>query len=37
MMNREFFPEVSNEFDARVRSALDALPDKRRARRMTAG
>lgn len=37
MMNREFFPEVSNEFDARVRSALDALPEKRRARRMTAG
>lgn len=37
MMNREFFPEVSGEFDARVRSALAALPEKRRARRMTAG
>ena len=37
MMNREFFPNVTEEFDERVRETLAALPEKRRARRMTAG
>ena len=37
MMNRDFFPNVTEEFDERVRETLAALPEKRRARRMTAG
>ena len=36
MMNRDFFPNVTEEFDERVRETLAALPEKRR-RRMTAG
>lgn len=36
MMNRDFFPDMTEEFDARVRETLAALPEKRR-RRMTAG
>ena len=36
MMNRDFFPNVTEEFDERVRQTLAALPEKRR-RRMTAG
>lgn len=36
MMNRDFYPEMTGEFDARVRDTLAALPEKRR-RRMTAG
>ena len=35
-MNRDFYPEMTGEFDARVRETLAALPEKRR-RRMTAG
>ena len=34
-MNRDFYPEMTGEFDARVRETLAALPEKRR-RRMTA-
>ena len=37
MMKRDFFPNVTEEFDERVRETLAALPEKRRARRMTAG
>lgn len=37
MMNRDFFPDMTEEFDARVRDTLSALPEKRRVRRMTAG
>lgn len=37
MMNRDFFPDMTGEFDARVRDTLSALPEKRRVRRMTAG
>ena len=37
MMNRNFFPDMTEEFDASVRQTLAALPEKRRARRMTAG
>ena len=36
MMTRDFFPNVTEEFDERVRETLAALPEKRR-RRMTAG
>lgn len=36
MMNRDFFPNVTEEFDERVRETLATLPEKRR-RRMTAG
>ena len=36
MMNRDFFPDMTEEFDARVRDTLSALPEKRRVRRMTA-
>ena len=36
MMNRDFFPNVTEEFDERVRETLAALPEKKR-RRMTAG
>ena len=35
MMNRDFFSNVTEEFDERVRETLAALPEKRR-RRMTA-
>lgn len=37
MMNRDFFPDKTEQFDASVRQTLAALPEKRRARRMTAG
>lgn len=37
MMNRDFFPDKTERFDASVRQTLAALPEKRRARRMTAG
>ncbi len=37
MMNRDFYPEMTGEFDTRVRDTLAALPEKRRIRRMTAG
>lgn len=37
MMNRDFFPDMTEEFDARVRDTLSALPEKWRVRRMTAG
>ncbi len=37
MMNRNFFPDMTEQFDASVRQTLAALPEKRRARRMTAG
>lgn len=36
MMNRDFFPDKTEQFDASVRQTLAALPEKRR-RRMTAG
>ena len=36
MMNRDFFPDTTEEFDASVRRTLAALPEKKR-RRMTAG
>lgn len=36
MMNKDFFPDMTGEFDARVRHTLAALPEKRR-RRITAG
>ena len=36
MMNRDFFPDKTEQFDASVRETLAALPEKRR-RRMTAG
>lgn len=36
MMNRDFFPDTSEGFDASVRRTLAALPEKKR-RRMTAG
>lgn len=37
MMNRDFFPDKTEQFDASVRQTLAALPEKRRARRMTVG
>ena len=36
MMNRDFFPDTTEGFDASVRRTLAALPEKKR-RRMTAG